>query len=103
MFLYLLLVVVDCFASLAMTKGVKGGDFFLFSVFVFVISGCGLLRFARNDEGNKRQHPHTVIARVAFASRSNLVILGSSLREPKVRGNLGMEHYDSQTKFCGNP
>ena len=26
-------------------------EFFFFSVFVFVISGCGLLRFARNDEG----------------------------------------------------
>ena len=47
--------------------------------------------------------------RELLATRGNLDMAttipnqNSSLREPKVRGNLGMEHYDSQTKFCGNP
>ena len=38
--------------SLAMTKEAKDDDFFFFSVFVFVISGCGLLRrfTPSNDE-----------------------------------------------------
>ena len=68
--------------SLAMTKGAKDNDFFFFFVFVFVVSGCGLLRrfTPRNDEESKRQHPYTIIARIAFAIRGNLIILGSSLR-----------------------
>ena len=30
---------MDCFASLAMTKGVSGSDFFLFSIFILAIDG----------------------------------------------------------------
>ena len=43
---------------------------------------CRLLRrfTPRNDKESKRQHPHTIIARVAFAIHGNFVILGSSLR-----------------------
>ncbi len=66
---------MDCFvvSLLAMTKG----------------DGCGLLRSARNDEGVKGSIHKLVIARVR-RTRGNLVILGLSLREPKVRGNLVM-------------
>ena len=62
---------------------------FLFFNMGFVV--CGLLRrfTPRNDEGTKGSIHKLVIARVR-RTRGNLAILGLSLREPKVRGNLGM-------------
>ena len=60
-------------------EGVKGNDFFFFSVFCGAFVVYGLLRFARNDE--KR----TVIAKA--------IIPTSSLRRPKACGNLVMVGY----------
>ena len=42
---------MDCHRPLAfaMTKGAKDGEFFYFSISALNTSGCGLLRFARND------------------------------------------------------
>ena len=78
-------------------------EFFFFSAFVFVVSGCGLLRrfTPRNDEKVLSLRKPKACGNLGiryYCGKQN-----SSLREPKVRGNLGMEHYDSQTKFCGNP
>ena len=73
---------MDCFTSFAMIK-----------------NNCHYIVVATS---NNIVYSRIVIVRI-HRTRGNLVILGSSLREPKVRGNLGMEHYDSQTKFCGNP
>ena len=56
-----LLMVVDCFVSLAMTKGKRGGEFFFFSAFVLIISGYGLPQAfgLRNDEDGKGWYSQT--------------------------------------------
>ncbi len=59
LFLVVVLWFVDCFASLAMTKGKRGGEFFFFFIKEETSSSCGLLRFTRNDSTHK-----LVIARV---------------------------------------
>ena len=49
-------MVVDCFTSLAMTKGKRGGEFFLFSVFLWWFCGLWIATTStksRNDEGGK--------------------------------------------------
>ena len=52
-----------------MTKGIKDNDFFFFSVFVFVVSGCGLPRLLRSlamTKGARGGIHKLVIARVAY-------------------------------------
>ena len=67
-------------------------EFFFFSVFVFVVSGCGLLRFARNDEKRtaiaKATIPPLSLRELLLQLVAISFILDLSLREPKVRGNL---------------
>ena len=59
LFLYWLLMVDGLLRFARNDEGVKGNNFFFFSVFCGVFVVCGLLHSARNDEGGKGWYSQT--------------------------------------------
>ena len=92
-----LLVVVDCFTSFAMTKGKRGSEFFFFSVFALTFCGLWIASSFYSSQWQHTQTRHCESQPTLVIARANP---HSSLRELlATRGNLGIEHYDSQTKL----
>ena len=100
---------MDCHepSVLAMTKGDESSEFFSFLFLYWLSVVCGLLRFARNDEGGEwgfmdcfaslamTVHTNSSL-RELLATRGNLVILVSSLQRPKIYGNDNIKNKNHQ-------